>query len=59
MTHICVLGGGGYVGSLLCPQLLSDGHKVTAFDIGYFGDDFLPHDNPGIRLHSGRHPERG
>ena len=46
MTHICVLGGGGYVGSLLCPQLLADGHKVTAFDIGYFGDDFLPHDNP-------------
>ncbi len=45
MTHICVLGGAGYVGSLLCQQLLDDGHKVTAFDIGFFGDHFLPHDS--------------
>ena len=50
MKHICVLGGAGYVGSLLCSQLLGDGHKVTAFDICFFGDDFLPHDDPNFRL---------
>ncbi|NNF79445.1 MAG: SDR family oxidoreductase [Rhizobiales bacterium] len=53
MKHICVLGGAGYVGSLLCPQLLEDGHKVTAFDICYFGDDFLPHDNPNFKMIKG------
>ncbi|MCP5081958.1 MAG: SDR family oxidoreductase [Alphaproteobacteria bacterium] len=53
MKHICVLGGAGYVGSLLCPQLLADGHKVTAFDICYFGDDFLPHDNPNFKMIEG------
>ncbi len=53
MKHICVLGGAGYVGSLLCPQLLEDGHKVTAFDICYFGDHFLPHDNPNFTMIKG------
>ncbi len=53
MKHICVLGGAGYVGSLLCPQLLADGHKVTAFDICYFGDAFLPSDNPNFKLIKG------
>jgi len=53
MKNICVLGGAGYVGSLLCSQLLSDGHKVRAFDIGYFGDQFLPHDNPNFKLIQG------
>ncbi len=53
MKHICVLGGAGYVGSLLCPQLLEDGHKVTAFDICYFGDHFLPHDNPNFKMIKG------
>ncbi len=53
MKHICVLGGAGYVGSLLCPQLLDDGHKVTAFDICYFGDHFLPHDNPNFKMIKG------
>ncbi|MEM1201457.1 MAG: SDR family oxidoreductase, partial [Pseudomonadota bacterium] len=46
-------GGAGYVGSLLCPQLLEDGHKVTAFDICYFGDHFLPHDNPNFKMIKG------
>jgi len=50
MKHVVVTGGAGYVGSLLCPQLLELGYKVTAFDICYFGDEFLPHGNPNFRL---------
>lgn len=53
MKHVLVTGGAGYVGSLLCPQLLDLGYKVTAFDICYFGDDFLPHKNPNFKLIKG------
>ena len=49
-THVLVTGGAGYIGSQMCPQLLADGYKVTAFDTCYFGKDFLPHDNPDFRL---------
>src|SRR5579871_2094526 len=53
MTNILVTGGAGYVGSLLCPQLLELGHAVTAFDTCYFGSDFLPQGNPKFRLIKG------
>ena len=53
MKHVLVLGGAGYVGSLLCPQLLELGYRVTSFDIGYFGDTFLPKDNPNFRAIQG------
>ena len=33
MKHVVVTGGAGYVGSLLCPQLLSLGYRVTAYEI--------------------------
>ncbi len=44
MRHVVVTGGAGYIGSLLCPQLLKSGYRVTAFDVPFFGSDFLPND---------------
>jgi len=51
--NILITGGAGYVGSLLTPQLLALGCKVTVYDIMYFGDDFLPKDNPNLRVIQG------
>ena len=52
-NHVLITGGAGYVGSLLAPQLLARGFKVTVFDIMYYGDDFLPKDNPNLRVIKG------
>ena len=51
--NVLVTGGAGYVGSLLTPQLLRLGYKVTVYDIMYFGDDFLPKNNPNLKIISG------
>jgi nucleoside-diphosphate-sugar epimerase len=51
--NILVTGGAGYVGSLLVPQLLDAGYRVTVYDIMYFGDDFLPKANPNLTLIKG------
>jgi len=53
MKNVLVTGGAGYVGSLLCPQLLMAGYKVTAYDICFFGSDFLPISNPNFTLVKG------
>jgi nucleoside-diphosphate-sugar epimerase len=52
-NSVLVTGGAGYCGSLLVPQLLADGYKVTVYDTMFFGSDFLPKDNPNLNLVQG------
>jgi len=59
--RIAVLGGAGYIGSILCRRLLAAGHTVTALDALYFGAEPIEElrDNPRFRLIEGdyRDPE--
>jgi nucleoside-diphosphate-sugar epimerase len=50
---VFVTGGAGYCGSRLVPQLLSRGYRVTVYDIMYFGSDFLPKDDPNLKIVEG------
>ena len=47
---VLVTGGAGYVGSLLVPQLLGLGYRVSALDAMYFGDHFLPRSDANLRV---------
>jgi nucleoside-diphosphate-sugar epimerase len=41
MKNILVTGAGGYIGSVMVDELLSQGHRVTGVDRFYFGKDTL------------------
>ena len=54
MKKVLVIGGGGYCGSLLVPQLLQEGWEVTVFDILFwYGSDHLPKVNPKLKIIQG------
>ncbi len=49
-SRVFVTGGAGYIGSVLVPRLLERGYKVTSYDISYYGDNFLPKNNPNLTV---------
>lgn len=51
--HVFVTGGTGYVGSLLVPQLIDLGYKVTVYDIDFFGDAKLFKAHPDLKCVQG------
>jgi nucleoside-diphosphate-sugar epimerase len=54
MKNVLVVGGGGYCGSIVVPQLLNAGWNVTVYDIlRWYGSDHLPKDNPRLRIIEG------
>ncbi len=50
---VFITGGAGYVGSSLVPDLLKKNYKVAVYDIMYFGDHFLPKNNPNLKIIKG------
>ena len=52
-NHVLITGGAGYCGSVLVPQMLDMGYRVTVYDIQYYGCDFLPLGNPNLTVIQG------
>ena len=45
MKNILITGGGGYVGTNLTKELLSDGYNITVLDTFWFGNYLKKHKN--------------
>jgi len=46
--NILITGACGFVGTVLTPKLLADGHRITAVDTQWFGNHLKPH--PSLTL---------
>ena len=55
--NVLITGGCGYVGSVLTPKLLEQGHHVTVYDIMWFGNFLNPHENLRIIKGDIRHTD--
>ncbi len=54
MKKVLVIGGGGYCGSVVVPQLLKSGWQVTVFDmLHWYGSEHLPTQDPNLRILQG------
>jgi len=55
MGNVLVTGGAGYVGSVLVPKLLAQGHHVKVLDLFMYGENTLDavKDNPNLELIKG------
>ena len=51
MNKLLIVGGAGYCGSVMVPQLLDEGWEVTVFDIMWYDPQFKPH--PKLRIIQG------
>ena len=49
---VFITGGAGYVGAMLVPRLLKEGHRVTVLDLMIYGEDVLPK-NPALTVIKG------
>ena len=43
MKKILITGGAGYIGSVLCTELVNQGHKVTVLDLLKYNKNSLSH----------------
>jgi nucleoside-diphosphate-sugar epimerase len=51
VKNVLITGGGGYVGTVLAPQLVAKGYDVTVYDVLYYGCELKP--GPGLRIVEG------
>ena len=52
MSKILITGGAGYVGAVLVPYLLKNGHKITVIDLMIYGEKVLEK-NKSLRIIKG------